>query len=291
MHLLEDKVPDDRSCRHDEQHSEKVNYSSQCRDHTEAEKVLTDDLPGLLCRSAKWCPFQCHLDVRVLGQEPDELLQAPDNVLQDPENAGHAPVLLGLRLPFQVQHAVPDELHHSKDEGTEGQGSCVKAKRVVNRPHEHVHLSLLAVGREKPDADSASNGALAQGDEKRVVPQIHKEGDEETHVKDVPGRRTSPALRVRHSASLVPVGETRRPLVRAPSRLVCRAVGLRIGIECPLRDVPVWHLRQQEAGGGHPGKCPDDAEDGLHNGHQDALGRVRQEVGGNLVQLDGQTDP
>mmetsp|Transcript_11922 Transcript_11922/g.32723 ORF Transcript_11922/g.32723 Transcript_11922/m.32723 type:complete len:323 (+) Transcript_11922:815-1783(+) len=156
--------------------------------------------------------------------------------------------------------------------------------------------ALLAVGRKEPDAHCAGNHALAEGDEKGVVPQQREEDNREAPVQNVARRRAPPAPGLAGLGRPIallgsrPPDRARGPLVIALPRRVVRAIRDLIRCEGLLWSVGVRHLRQQVGGAPHPNEDPDAAHDSLANRHQQHGGCVAEELGCDLVEGDRQPD-
>mmetsp|Transcript_105602 Transcript_105602/g.303738 ORF Transcript_105602/g.303738 Transcript_105602/m.303738 type:complete len:225 (+) Transcript_105602:277-951(+) len=210
-----------------------------------------------------------------------------------------------MSLLLEVFQAIPNELDYSDDEGAEQDGAQVIAKDRLQRGESDPRLSSLL--REEPDGNAHRDQDLADGDEERIVPEEHEEGDREAGVEVVSGRRAAPTLRDAplNGAHVVLPDRAHWPLVRALARnprlaalgseleegagWSC-AIGLLEGLEVAGRRVVGRHLGEQERRRQQPRQTPSRGEQSLADGNQKDGGVVAQELRGDLVQRDGQLD-
>mmetsp|Transcript_103167 Transcript_103167/g.186192 ORF Transcript_103167/g.186192 Transcript_103167/m.186192 type:complete len:334 (+) Transcript_103167:296-1297(+) len=297
MHGTQNQVANADGGAGDEEEANCMNHLAEHRHGAESESIPQDQEEGLLGGGAEVRAHQRDLDVSILVQELDALFETPDDALQCFKDHHQYPVLLRLGLLLVVVHEPPDELDHCNDEGAECHGAQVISQDVPNCRLDGRPVPLLGVRGEEPHSHCACDDALSSCNEEGVVPQEHEEGARETGIEDVAWRRTLPAAVdarrgvEQHAAVVILVDTASRPLVRALARSILRAIGLRVrGIRC-LWGVAIGDLRDEEGNRARPGQDPADADERLHNWHEDDPRGMSDEGCGHLVHCHGQADP
>jgi len=120
---LREEVSDDGRANRDEDNTDDSDDEANAAERTQTAGVSEDEAERVPRGRTEVLTQQRNLNIGVLVQELDEALEAGNDVLQQLEDLDQIRVLGLFRLLLEVVHPPLDELDHSQDEGTEGEGT------------------------------------------------------------------------------------------------------------------------------------------------------------------------